>query len=100
MAATAVDVSHTRLARFLALGGIIAPVLFASMIVVGGFAFDGYSHISYKVSELGGDEASSPAIQNVNFMLLGLLVIGFAGALHHDLRRWGILSGADSAVVD
>ena len=57
---------------------------------LGALFYDDYSILLNKISEWGGNEATSHAIQNRNFMLLGLLVLGFSGALHYDLSRLGV----------
>lgn len=67
--------------RWLALGGIIGPVLFVSLVVINGFLWEGYSHTAQPISELGGPVAPYPLLQSANFIILGLLVIGFARAL-------------------
>lgn len=70
-----------RAVRLAALGGLIGPVLFATVIVAAGFAYAGYSHLDQKISELGGDGAEYALVQNANFVVFGLLVVGFAWAL-------------------
>ena len=70
------------LLRFLALCGIAAPIIFAILVTVGGFIYEGYSHATQAVSELGGVEAQSPIIQNTNFLVIGVLFIAFAFGLH------------------
>lgn len=91
-----------------AMAGIVAPILFAVVVVVAGFFFDGYNHLDDKISELGGAEASSAWIQSTNFVVLGLLVAWFAWALVRQLGRpwlgaaligfFGISSGIFNAV--
>lgn len=67
--------------RLAALGGVIGPILFVVMVIVGGAVYDGYSHVSQKISELGGDGAEYAILQNINFIILGVLTIGFSYAL-------------------
>ena len=67
--------------RLAVIGGVIGPILFAVLVVVGGILYDGYSHTSQKVSELGGEGAEYAILQNLNFIMLGILVIGFAYGL-------------------
>ena len=67
--------------RLAVIGGVIGPILFAVLVVVGGMLYDGYSHTSQKVSELGGEGAEYAILQNLNFIMLGILVIGFAYGL-------------------
>ena len=71
--------------RFLALCGIAAPVIFAILMTVAGFLFDGYSHLRQAGSELGGVEASHPIVQNASFFVLGILIVAFAFGLHRGI---------------
>ncbi len=67
--------------RALALLGVVAPIVFAVVIVVAGFLFPGYSHVSQAISELGGAGAEVPIVQSLNFIFLGVSLLGFAWAL-------------------
>ena len=83
---TLVRTTEPRLAQRLALrlgalGGVVAPLLFAAVVVHVASRYEGYSHVSQAISELGGEGASDPLLQNVNFFVLGVLVLGFAWAL-------------------
>ena len=62
--------------------GIAGPIIFALGIILAGTQFDGYSHIKQEISQLGGIDSQYPWIQNFNFYLLSLCVVGFAFALH------------------
>ena len=70
-----------RAASLAALGGVIGPVLFVILVVVAGVAYDGYSHVTQKISELGGEGAEHAILQNLNFAILGVLILGFSWAL-------------------
>lgn len=72
---------HGRAIRLAALGGVIGPILFAMLVIIAGTVYDGYSHVSQKISELGGEGAEYAIIQNVNFVMLGLFVLGFSWSL-------------------
>ncbi len=74
-------VKRDQAVRLAGLGGVIGPVLFVMLVIVGGGLYDGYSHASQTISELGGDGAEYALLQNLNFVMLGLLVIGFSWAL-------------------
>jgi hypothetical membrane protein len=63
------------------MGGVIGPILFVILVVLGGGLYEGYSHVGQKISELGGEGAEYALLQNLNFVLLGVSVIGFAWAL-------------------
>ena len=67
--------------RLAAIGGVIGPILFAVLVVVGGMLYNGYSHVGQKISELGGEGAEYAILQNLNFLMIGVLVIGFSWGL-------------------
>lgn len=67
--------------RVAAWGGVLGPVVFATLVIVGGAATDGYSHVTQKISELGAVGAQYATLQNVNFLILGVSIVGFAWAL-------------------
>jgi len=75
----------TRLMRLAALGGMVGPVLFVVIVMLGGWLTDGYSHTGQKISELGGSGAQYAPLQNVNFIVLGILMVGFTWALGRHL---------------
>jgi hypothetical membrane protein len=76
---------ETRLLRAAARGGMVGPAIFGLVIVLGGVLYDGYSHAGQKISELGGSGADLAILQNVNFILLGTLVLAFTWALGRTL---------------
>lgn len=59
----------------------MGPILFALLVVVGGVVYGGYSHVSQKISELGGEGAEYAILQNLNFAFVGVLILGFSWAL-------------------
>ena len=73
--------THGGAVRLAALGGVIGPILFVILVGLGGGLYEGYSHAGQKISELGGEGAEYALLQNANFVLLGVSVIGFAWAL-------------------
>lgn len=73
------------LITFGARAGVIGPGLFAILVVTGGTLYNGYSHTGQKISELGGQGAEFAVLQNVNFIVSGLLVAWFAWALGRTL---------------
>ena len=68
--------------KFLAICGISGPVIFAILVTISGSLYEGYSHLTQAVSELGGAGAQYPEVQNWNFLILGILVMAFALGLH------------------
>lgn len=76
-----INTEHGRAVRLGALGGVIGPILFTVLVIVGGVLYDGYSHVGQKISELGGEGAENALLQNFNFIMIGVLTIGFSWAL-------------------
>lgn len=62
--------------------GAVGPIIFVIGIIIAGTQYDGYSHISQEISQLGGVDSELAWIQNLNFYLLSLTTIGFTFALH------------------
>ena len=82
---SSVRVRRDSAVRLLALGGIAAPIIFAILVTVGGFIYQGYNHATQAISELGGVEARYPLIQNANFFMVGVLIMAFAFGLHRGM---------------
>ena len=82
---------HGTLVRLAALGGVIGPILFAALVVFGGWLTVGYSHTAQAISELGATGAGYAWLQGLAFVMLGASVIGFAWALARALDPpwWG-----------
>jgi len=76
-------VSFLEKQRIFALCGIIAPILFTFLVIVASFLRPDYSQIYNFVSDLGVGPYS--IIQNVNFVIFGLLVIVFSLGLRSGL---------------
>ncbi len=70
------NVTFIKKQRLYALCGIVAPILFTLLVIVESFLRPGYSQIFNDVSDLGIGPYS--IIQNINFIVFGLLSIGFA----------------------
>lgn len=65
--------------KIFALCGIIAPILFTSLVIIESLLRPGYSQIFNDISDLGIGPYS--IIQNISFLVFGLLSIGFAMGL-------------------
>jgi Protein of unknown function (DUF998) len=76
----------------LAVAGIVGPILFTVAFVVQGlFRLEEYSPVAEVVSAL--EAGPGGWVQQVNFVVFGLLTIAFAVGLHLGLRptRWGVI---------
>lgn len=78
MSETRREESAVRLASW---GGVVGPIVFVVLVIAGGILTGGYSHVTQKISELGATGAQYALLQNLNFVVLGVSVIGFAWAL-------------------
>ena len=77
--------NNDTLLRILALCGIVGPIIFAVLVTVSGFLYDGYSHSSQAISELAGSDAESPLLQTINFFIIGSAVMALAVGLHRGI---------------
>lgn len=71
--------------RALAASGLIAPVVFTILTIVAGALTPGYSHAALFISNLGEVGAATAPLQNLAFILTGLLVIAFAVGFHRGM---------------
>jgi hypothetical membrane protein len=77
--------------RRLKIAGIVAPMSFIVLVIVQGLLQPDYSHIAMPISALAAGRAGW--LQNLNFLVSGALLAGFAISLHHTIRptRFGLL---------
>ncbi len=77
----------SRLVTISAAAGIIGPILFSVVVIVLGYFWTGYNHLTQAVSELGATNAPNMSIQALNFFIIGILTVVFAvGLALHDRR--------------
>ena len=71
----------------LIVAGLIAPFPFIALVIVQGILQPGYSHVAQPISAL----AALPLgwLQNINFYIVGTLVIAYAIGLHFAVRQAG-----------
>jgi len=79
--------------RFLALGGVVGPVLFSLVVVLSATLRPEYSHVTNFISELGATGTShAPLMNYAGFVPAGLLLAGFGASLASLLpRSWAVL---------
>lgn len=68
-------------------GGVVAPILFTILYLVLGLITSGYNAYSQTISELGQVGQPYAAFQDANFVLTGLLTIGFVVSLDASVAR-------------
>jgi hypothetical membrane protein len=68
----------------LIVAGLVAPFPFIALVILQGFLQPGYSHVSQPISAL----AALPFgwLQNINFYLVGTLIIAYAVGLYFNVR--------------
>lgn len=71
--------------KWVAIGGIIAPLLFAILVLVTGLLTPGFNQFSQTVSELGQVGQPYAVLMDANFVLTGLLVMGLVFGLRESI---------------
>ena len=68
----------------LTVAGLIAPFPFTALVILQGLLQPGYSHVAHPISAL----AALPLgwLQNINFYVVGTLMIAYATGLHFSVR--------------
>ena len=85
--------------RWLSLGGLLGPLLFATLVAVLGALRPGYSHVAQFISELGASGTQYAAGMNyAGFVPAGLLLAALGVSLFRALRR-SALAIAGAALV-
>jgi hypothetical membrane protein len=75
--------------RFLAMCGVIGPIIYTLVLFNLGLFEPGYNHITQYMSELGAVDESNAWLMNVfGFIVIGILLMLFSGALDQ-----GIIQG-------
>lgn len=89
--------------KILMLCGVLAPIVYAVTVVLGGILRPGYSHISQFVSELIAAGAPNKSLLDPLFALYNLLTIAFGAGLVMTVRAAsetrGKVSGTLGALV-
>jgi hypothetical membrane protein len=89
--------------KSLMLCGILAPIVYALTVVLGGILRPGYSHVAQAVSDLIATGAPNKALLDPLFAVYNLLVIAFAIGLfqhvHADHQKYKKISGTVGALV-
>lgn len=92
MKASYVERNAVRLAAVSDIGllcGLVAPVLWAAVIVVAGELRPGFDHVSQYISELGERGSTTESFMRyAGFVASGLMHIGFAAAFHARVARF------------
>jgi hypothetical membrane protein len=76
-----IDKSQT----YLAICGIIAPLLFTIQLIIIGFYHPSYNHITQYMSELGAINAPYASIKNTGLSIVGILMMLFSYSLYKEI---------------
>ncbi len=83
--------NHTSLVnvsqQWLAIAGIVAPILYISAAIILGLLEPGYSHKTMMMSILGGASGLRGLAFNVGLTLTGMLLIAFGFGLHRGINQ-------------
>ena len=79
--------------KYFAIAGILAPILWFSLVIILGLLEPGYSHMTKMMSILGGVENIRGSIFNFGISFTGLLIILFSIGLHKSVNK-----GKDSKI--
>jgi len=74
-----------RLSRYLAICGVLAPLVIIALVLVGAAVTPGYDHIENTMSQLSAVGTPHPEWMNAAFILYGILIIGLSFAVRQQL---------------
>lgn len=80
--------------RILAICGMLAPILYTSMWILGGFLQPDYSHIQQDVSSLVAVDAPNKGLLDIFLVSSNVLLFVFYAGLH-----WGVNNGEGSIIA-
>ena len=69
---------YAQLSRYLAVCGVLAPLVVIAFVLIGASVTPGYSHISDTISKLASPGTPHPEWMNAGFILYGILMIGLS----------------------
>ena len=70
--------------------GIVSPLLFVVIVVVGGMMRPGYSHVSQAISELTEAGAANKPLLDIGLYVSELMTIAFGAGFLWAVRAWGV----------
>lgn len=73
--------------RLFALSGVVGPLLFTILVIVSSLLQPDYSHMTHTISGLGETGAPNAWIQNLNFVLMGVLTVAFGIGAHEGINN-------------
>ena len=84
----------------LALCGILGPIFYTIIVIILGFLWPGYNHVSQFMSELGATGAPNAIIMNIfGFILLGILMIAFSFGLYRNVSKGKVTTISSALIV-
>ena len=77
---------NIKIKQYLAICGIIAPLLFTIQLIIIGYYHPNYNHIIQYMSELGAVNAPYANIKNTGLSIIGILIIFFSFGMYEELN--------------
>jgi len=77
---------NKKIKKYLAICGIIAPLLFTILLIIIGNFHPNYNHITQYMSELGAVNAPYANIKNTGFSIIGILIMFFSFGMYVELN--------------
>lgn len=77
---------NIKIKQYLAICGIIAPLLFTIQLIIIGYYHPNYNHIIQYISELGAVNAPYANIKNTGLSIIGILIIFFSFGMYEELN--------------
>ena len=77
---------NIKIKQYLAICGIIAPLLFTIQLIIIGYYHPNYNHIIQYMSELGAVNAPYANIKNTGLSIIGILIIFFSFGMYIELN--------------
>jgi len=77
---------NNKIKKYLAICGIIAPLLFIIQLIIIGNYHPNYNHITQYMSELGAVNAPYANIKNTGLFIVGILIVLFSFGMYIDLN--------------
>ena len=87
----AINNPRSNYVRIGAILSIVSPIVWIFLIILMGFLYPDYSHLTNFISDLGAIEAPNPYVQRINFFQFGLSIVLLAIAIFKSMERSSVV---------